>query len=195
MSRLATALQQSKRLRVIGFDDAPFDKGTQEPVHVSGVVCSNTRFEGMLWFEVERDGLDATDSLIAAVKDSKFYSQAHVLITDGLAFGGFNLLNLRVLFEQLDRPVFAVMRKPPDLQAIHRALKHLSEPEGRKQLIELAGPIHQLDSFVFQAVGCQPEIALEVLKRITDTGLVPEPLRLAHLIGSAVKLGQSGRRA
>ena len=195
MSRLETALQQSKRLRVIGFDDAPFDKGTQEPVHVSGVVCSNTRFEGMLWFEVTRDGFDATDNLIAAVKNSKFFSQAHVLVTDGLAFGGFNILNLPNLHHHLKLPVIAVMRKLPDIRSIHEALEHLTQTERRKALIEVAGTIHQKSHFVFQAVGCSPEVAHQTLEQITDTGLVPEPLRLAHLIGSAVKTGQSGRRA
>lgn len=39
------------------------------------------------------------------------------------------------------------------------------------------------------------DFALRVLNRVTDTGKVPEALRLAHLIGSAVKTGQSSKRA
>jgi endonuclease V-like protein UPF0215 family len=35
----------------------------------------------------------------------------------------------------------------------------------------------------------------EALKRLTDRGNVPEALRLAHLIGSAVVMGESSKRA
>jgi hypothetical protein len=35
----------------------------------------------------------------------------------------------------------------------------------------------------------------DALTQLTDTGHVPECLRLAHLIGSAVKTGTSGQRA
>ena len=35
----------------------------------------------------------------------------------------------------------------------------------------------------------------QVLTRLTDTGHVPEALRLAHLIGSAIMTGQSSNRA
>jgi len=40
-----------------------------------------------------------------------------------------------------------------------------------------------------------PAIVGAALATLTDRGKVPEPLRLAHLIGAAVVTGQSGRRA
>ncbi|MFP2934395.1 hypothetical protein ACLESO_56630 [Pyxidicoccus sp. 3LG] len=43
--------------------------------------------------------------------------------------------------------------------------------------------------------GAEPPLVAEALARVTDRGNVPEPLRLAHLIGSAVVTGQSGQRA
>ncbi|OAD24097.1 hypothetical protein THIOM_000050 [Candidatus Thiomargarita nelsonii] len=35
----------------------------------------------------------------------------------------------------------------------------------------------------------------KILQRLTLTGHVPEALRIAHLIGSAVMTGESGKRA
>jgi hypothetical protein len=58
-----------------------------------------------------------------------------------------------------------------------------------------AGPIHRRGSFVFQVQGAEPDAIAAALARLTDRGAVPEPLRLAHLIGAAVVTGESGRRA
>ncbi|MEM9195028.1 MAG: DUF99 domain-containing protein, partial [Myxococcota bacterium] len=39
-----------RTVRVIGFDDAPFDrKDRGGPVSVAGVVCAGRRFEGTVW--------------------------------------------------------------------------------------------------------------------------------------------------
>lgn len=43
--------------------------------------------------------------------------------------------------------------------------------------------------------GCTPDEAARLLQTVTENGNVPEALRIAHLIGSAVKTGQSGKRA
>ena len=44
-----------------------------------------------------------------------------------------------------------------------------------------------------QAVGLEPETAFEVVRVTTRTGLIPEPLRLAHIVASAVMTGESTR--
>ncbi|MEM8675903.1 MAG: DUF99 family protein, partial [Cyanobacteria bacterium P01_G01_bin.67] len=46
---LETLIRQQKQIRVIGFDDAPFERGQTEKVNLAGIVCANTRFEGMVW--------------------------------------------------------------------------------------------------------------------------------------------------
>ena len=195
MKSLESLINQNKTLRVIGFDDAPFEKTRGSDVNVSGIVCSNTRFEGMLWTSLPKDGLNATDVLINTLKNSKFYDQTHVVLTDGIAFGGFNLIDLPILSEQLNRPCIAVMRKQPDFTAIDKALKNFEDYEIRKEKIQRAGEVFTHQQFYFQVKGCQPEIAGLALERLTDQGHVPEALRLAHLIGSAIKTGQSSQRA
>lgn len=92
--RLAKALQEKKTLRVLGIDDAPFNKEQDQSVNLSGIICAGTRFEGMLWSEVIRDGLDATDCIIQMVKNSKFHQQLHIILIDGVAVAGFNIIDL-----------------------------------------------------------------------------------------------------
>jgi len=195
MNSVVDAIRLNKQLRVIGFDDAPFSKQNDSLVNVSGIVCSNTRFEGMLWGQVYRDGDDATDSLIELVSKSKYQSQLHAVLIDGIAFGGFNIVDLPTLSEALSLPCIAVMRKMPDLQAIDRALQNFEDYQVRSELIKSAGEIYHHDPFYFQCAGIDKKSAEAILENATDTGKVPEALRLAHLIGSAIKTGESGNRA
>lgn len=195
MKTTLEAIRLNKQLRVIGFDDAPFSKHNDSRVNVSGIVCSNTRFEGMVWGEVQRDGNDATECLIDLVTKNKFYSQLHAVLIDGIAFGGFNIIDLPKLSEIVSLPCIAVMRKMPDLVAVDWALRNFSDYESRVSLIRKAGEIFDYSPFYFQCSGIDAKSASVILERTTDTGKVPEALRIAHLIGSAIKTGVSSNRA
>ena len=195
MKDLDTLLRTRRHIRVIGFDDAPFSPTRGSPVQLAGVVCRDTRMEGLLWGRVTRDGSDATETLIEMLQTSKFAAQVHLVLIDGLAFGGFNLVDLPTLARHLERPCASVMRRLPDLPAITAVLQRFDDSERRLELLRRAGPIHSAGPFHFQLHGGRPDTFGAVLERLTDTGKVPEALRLAHLIGSAVMRGQSGRRA
>jgi uncharacterized protein len=164
-------------------------------VPLAGVVCSGTRFEGLVWGRVRRDGWNATDVLCRLLLGGKFLPQLHLVLLDGIAFGGFNVVDLAALSARLQRPCVALMRRPPDLAAVDLALGRLPGAARRRARLARAGAIHRLGGFVFQVQGASPEDVARALPRLTDRGQVPEALRLAHLIGAAVVRGESGRRA
>lgn len=195
MKNLAKLLESQRRIRVLGLDDSHSAKVKGSVVNVAGVVCIDTRFEGMLWNELSYDGLDATDRMYQMVVGSKFAPLLHLILTDGISFGGSNIVELPVLAKQLKVPVVAVMRKYPNLEHFRYVLNQLSEPEERWRRVRAAGAIHQIDGWVFQCVGEDPAIVAQTLTRLTDRGKVPEALRLAHLIGAAIKFGESTKRA
>lgn len=192
---LARLLALGRTIRVAGFDDAPFVKKRGAAVPVLGVVCADTRFEGMVWGRVRRDGWGATDAVCRLLVGGKFLPQIHVVLLDGIAFGGFNLIDLPRLAATLGRPCVAVMRRPPDLAAVERVLGRLTRPARRRAILGRAGTIHHRPPFTFQVAGAEPDVTERVLHRLTDRGHVPEALRLAHLIGAAVVGGESTRRA
>lgn len=197
MKTLEYLLGNNKNIRVIGFDDTSFDTLTtsSQMVNICGVVCNTVKFEGLLWGEVTKDGTDATEVVIDMVKKSKFNDQVHVVLFDGIAFGGFNILDITQISEQLCRPCIAVMRDIPDFKRIKLAIDNVHNSEIRNTLIKNAGMVYSLNGFNFQVKGCTPDAAAQLLRRVTENGKVPEALRIAHLIGSAVKTGQSGKRA
>jgi endonuclease V-like protein UPF0215 family len=182
-------------LRVIGFDDVPWRHRRSASVGLVGVVCAGTRFEGMVSGRVRRDGWRATDEIVRLLERGKFLPQLHLVLLDGIAFGGFNLVDLPRLASALRRPCVSVMRKLPDLPAMERAAQRLASPERRLRLLRGAGTIHVATPFVYQVCGADPAETAHALARLTDTGNVPEALRLAHLVGGALAYGESGRRA
>ncbi|MBW4505360.1 MAG: DUF99 family protein [Scytonematopsis contorta HA4267-MV1] len=192
---LEALLKNNRTIRTIGFDDAPFVRGSGQKVGVAGVICAGTRFEGMVWGEIQQDGWDATDAICKLLIGGKFLPQLHVVLLDGISLGGLNIVDLPLLATRLERPCVAVMRKYPDLDAVYNAMSRLPELELRKEVLQRAGRIYEYPPFYFQVSGADAPVIAEVLKRLTDTGHVPEALRVAHLITSAVVKGESGRQA
>ncbi len=191
----ATFPPEGRTLRAIGFDDAPFARAARGDVSLAGVVCAGTRFEGLVWGRVRRDGWNATAEIVRLLAGGKFLPQLHLVLLDGIGFAGFNVVDLAALAGALGRPCVAVMRRPPDLAAVERAVRSLPRPARRLALLRRAGEIHRAGAFVFQVQGADPEATARALARLTDRGAVPEPLRLAHLVAGAVHTGESGNRA
>ncbi|MFN6565628.1 DUF99 family protein [Dendronalium sp. ChiSLP03b] len=193
--KLESLLKLNRTIRVIGFDDAPFIRGADGNVSIAGVVCAGTRFEGMVWGEVQQDGFDATEVICKLLIGRKFLPQLHILLLDGIGFGGFNLVNLPELADRLQLPCVTLMRRQPDLVAVEEAMSHLPDLQQRQKLLQLAGTIYDYSPFFFQVSGEEPAVVAGALQRLTDCGKVPEALRLAHLIAAAVMIGESGSSA
>src|SRR5436190_15671951 len=96
----------------LAFDDAPFARGERGPVLVVGTAFAHLRLEGVLSLRVLRDGTDSTAALAAAIARSKFARSAKVVLLQGIALAGFNVVDVRALAELLDIPVLVVMRRP-----------------------------------------------------------------------------------
>jgi endonuclease V-like protein UPF0215 family len=149
----------------------------------------------MVWGRTRRDGFGATAAIAQMLLGSKFLPQLHLVLLDGVAVGGFNVIDLPALSEAVGLPCAAIMRKLPNMAAVEAALSTLSSPARRLATLRRAGIIHQHGPWTFQVCGAPPDALSDALARLTDRGHVPEALRLAHLIGAAVRTGQSGRRA
>jgi uncharacterized protein len=180
---------------VIGFDDAPFPREHRGPVKIVGAVFAHQRLDGVLVGEIEKDGRDATRQLARLVSDSKFYQHARLIMLQGITMGGFNVVDIIGLHQQLDLPVLVVARRPPDREAIRRALvQHL--PGGREKwaLIEAAGVMEPAGEVFVQRAGLTLPQAVATIGQWSLHSRIPEPLRCAHLIAGAMATGQSRNR-
>jgi endonuclease V-like protein UPF0215 family len=180
---------------VAGFDDAPFTRDHRGDVLVVGTVYSGLRLECVLSGKVRRDGVNSTDTLIKLVARSRHKAHLQLVMLQGIAFAGFNVIDLRRLHAALDVPVMTVVRKPPDMKAIRHALLHKVAGGKRKwRLIEQAGVVERVRNVYVQRVGLSPSQAHDVIERYAVNSALPEPLRIAHLIAGGVVLGESRHR-
>lgn len=180
---------------VIGFDDAPFTPGHRGDVLVVGAVYSGLRLEGVLSGKVRRDGANSTSTLVQLVSQSRFKAHIQALLLQGIAFAGFNVVDLRSLHESLQIPVVVVARKRPDMNAIRRALLHNVSGGKRKwALIEQSGPMERVTGLYVQRTGLSLSDVADLLKRYAINSAIPEPLRTAHLIAGGIVTGESRHR-
>ncbi|MGE5524802.1 MAG: DUF99 family protein [Rhodospirillaceae bacterium] len=179
----------------VGFDDAPFDRTHRGDVPVIGAVYAGARLDGVLRGTVRRDGANATRVLLDLVQRSRFREHLQVVLLQGIALAGFNVIDLIGLHEALGLPVVVVSRKRPDLAAIRRALlAHVPGGARKWQLIERAGPMEAIAGVWVQRAGITPSETLTLIRRFATHSAVPEPLRTAHLIAGGLAAGDSRQR-
>jgi len=180
---------------VIGFDDAPFERSHRGDVLVVGAVYSGRKLEGVLSGKVRRDGANATRALAALVHRSRFRPHLQLILLQGIALAGFNVVDLDALHRAVGIPVLIVVRKPPDLARIRRALLDQVPGGARKwRLIERAGPVERCGTVYVQRAGLTLADAARVIAELGWSSNVPEPLRTAHLIAGGVTRGESRHR-
>jgi hypothetical protein len=184
------------QIRVIGFDDGTFRfKGKDKTILVGVVMKGGSDVLGVVTRWIEIDGKDATDKMIDSINKSRF-KDLRVIMLKGITYAGFNIVNVKRLSEETELPVIIVIRKKPDIQAMKKALiNHFDDAEERIKLLNEAGEIRELipGKLYYQTVNLENEEAEEIIKITQRNSLIPEPLRLAHIIASAVMTGESKR--
>ncbi len=177
---------------IIGFDDAPFIRNDTGFVPVVGAVYAGLRFDGVLIGRIARDGTDAANVLAALVSQSKFNDHAQLIMLQGIAMAGFNVVDVVCLHDQLKLPVLVIARHRPHMRAIRDALIN-QMPHGREKwaLIERLGPMEPVANVFVQRIGLSMDQAGTVIQRFAVHSHIPEPIRTAHLIAGALVDGQS----
>ena len=177
-------------LRILGIDDGSFTPRKVGLATIIGLV-----FRGGLWIDgamktdVEIDGLDATNKICSMIKSSPHYDQLRVIMLNGLTFAGFNIVNIKRVFESTGLPVIVLTKKKPNINKVKNALKKLSNSEERWKTIQEAGDIAKLDvrrSVYMQLAGISRDDAEKIYKISCTRNDFPEPLNVAHVIASGL---------
>lgn len=180
---------------VVGFDDGPFTREHRGDVLVVGVVFSGLRMEGILSTKVRRDGANSTRVIARSVSRSRFAPQVRLILLQGIAFAGFNVIDIHGLHEDLGVPVVVVCRKPPNFDAIRKALLHKVRGGRRKwALIARCGEMERVNGVYVQRCGIDLADTARIIRGLAINGSMPEPLRIAHIVAGGVTLGESRHR-
>lgn len=188
-------MAQSGISHVIGFDDAPFERSFRGDILLVGAVYAGRRLESVLSTKVRRDGVNATQAITRLIQESRIVSHLQLVMLQGIGFAGFNVVDIHALHRALEIPVLVVMRKPPDMAAIERALLNRVAGGARKwRLIQRAGKVEPAGRVFIQRAGLELAQARQVVEAFAFNSDIPEPLRTAHIIAGGIQLGESRHR-
>jgi endonuclease V-like protein UPF0215 family len=177
---------------VIGFDDATFELKTNvKTTHLIGVVCQGIRIVDVIRTEIRIDGDNSTEKLIELVKQNEKHIQ--FIFTHTITFGGFNLINLSTIYNEIRKPVIAVNDRKVDIDSVIKAITS-KFPNTYKQKIQNifdAGNLYQtqietaggLSKIYFHSKGIEINKVDSLLQKICIDSKLPECIRIAHLIG------------
>ena len=184
-----------REIRILGIDDAPFPPHTKNNVMLIGTIFrGGTWLDGVLRTYIKGDGTDSTSNIIKMVNGSRHKDQMGVIMLDGITFGGFNVVNIKEIFDETGIPVIVIMRKFPNFEEIKKALMRFEDCRERWALIQEAGTVHKIENIeplYIQIYGIDLEDAKEIVSIATTRSAIPEPIRVAHLIGAGVVTGES----
>lgn len=129
------------------------------------------------------DGTDASLVIAALVRGSKYAAHLQLVMLQGIALVGFNVVDVHGLPEATSLPCWW---SPGGSRARGGARKW--------RLVERAGPMEPLAGVYVQRAGISAAEAADVIRRTAVHGRIPEPLRTAHLVAGGVGAGQSRGR-
>lgn len=181
-------------IRIVGVDDARFERGRDLWTRLVGVVYRGGQWiEGCMQTPIRVDGEDATSQLCLMVKNSAHYGQLRVIMTRDTIFGGVNVLDLPAVVETTGLPIIAVSDSEPDMERVVKSLKrHSPKTWERKQAILLrCGPIRTVESKVgsgpiyIQWAGIPLKQVIKLVQKTAIRSRIPEPIRVAHLFATS----------
>jgi endonuclease V-like protein UPF0215 family len=180
-----------KEIRVLGIDDSPFDKFKDKYSTVIGVFFRGGSYaDGVVSTRIRVDGMNSTKKLAEMINSTRFKSQLRCVFIDGINMAGFNVIDIHKLYSLTKKPVIVVVRRKPDMTNIKRILKRL-KMEKKIALLDKAGPPKKAGKIYIQFAGISFEEAKELVNLTSTRSFIPEPIRVAHLIGAGLVKGES----
>ena len=183
------------RPHVLGIDDAPFEKGQTRPVPIIGVMMEGDDLvETVAVGEFAVDGADATEFLAGWVGGLRCYASLQAIVLGGITIAGLGVVDIAALAGRLERPVLVVTRRKPTNAPLLEALR-AAGLEGRSALVERSPRASRVADGLYVAhAGTDTATAARLVHAVVGKAQLPEPLRLAHLVGRALATGESRGR-
>jgi uncharacterized protein len=192
-------LQMKHQIRILGIDDAPFTFSEKYSTVIGVVMRGGEYLECVLRSQVTIDGTEATEACTQMVLGSRHHTQLKAILVDGVCLGGFNVVDIEMLSESTNLPVITITRDKPDFIKIKKALqKHFVGWKDRWTIIH-RGKLQMIPTkhnpIYCKYYGLSLGEVKEIINISTIRGVIPEPIRVAHLIASGITRGESYGKA
>ncbi|RLF29032.1 MAG: hypothetical protein DRN08_00890 [Thermoplasmata archaeon] len=188
-----------KQIRILGIDDSPFTFTDKYALVIGVVMRGGEYLECVLREQVAVDGNDATHVCCEMIKNTRHRRQLRAVMIDGVALGGFNIVDIDEIHQVTGVPVITVTRDKPDFEKIKAALKKNFDDWRDRWETMSAGMLHIVETkhspIYVKCSGLSIEKAKKIINLSTIRGVIPEPIRVAHLIASGISKGESYGKA
>jgi endonuclease V-like protein UPF0215 family len=183
------------RPHTLGVDDAPFDKQQPGPVPIVAVAMEGSSvIESVAVGQFAIDGEGATDYLAGWISGLRTRPMIQAIILGGITVAGLGLVDMTALAEKLALPVLVVTRRNPLGSDLADALRAAGLSQ-RLAVLERTPRAYGTDAGFYLAHAGATRIEAERLVMATlGKSRLPEPLRVAHIIGQAIVLRESRGR-
>ncbi|OGS56586.1 MAG: hypothetical protein A3K60_02090 [Euryarchaeota archaeon RBG_19FT_COMBO_56_21] len=182
-------------VRILGIDDSPFKFKDQHALVVGALVRVPNYLESVMKTEVVVDGTDATLKLVEMIKRSRYREQIKAVMLDGITLAGFNVVDIEQLCSSTGTPVITITRNKPDLEKMRDAMmKYFDDWKVRYEVItklELRRVKTEHKPVYVSSCGGDDREMDALVSAATVKGAIPEPIRIAHLVASAMVRGES----
>lgn len=197
-------MKVKKEIRILGIDDAPFSRKDKDVLVIGTIYRGGNYLDGLISFHVKNDGDDATEKIIKVVKKTKHNQQLRCIMIDGICLAGFNIIDIQRVWKKTKIPVIVIMRKLPRIKRFINALRKIDKK--RIELVNKAGKISKFRienkkkkeknfNIYVQLAGLSLEDAKRILEISCRNSNIPEPIRIAHIIGSGIMNGEGRGKA
>ena len=188
-----------QQIRLLGIDDSPFTFNDKYCVVIGVVMRGGEYLECVLRSQVAIDGNDATFVCKDMIENTRHKKQLKAVLLDGIALGGFNVIDIEELYNGTNLPVLTITRDKPDFEKIKLALKKNFEDWEERWRLMSKGKLYEVETshnpIYVKCVGIDIVEAKKIIKLSTIRGVIPEPIRMAHIIASGVTRGESYGKA
>ncbi|MEM0157239.1 MAG: DUF99 family protein [Thermoplasmataceae archaeon] len=176
-------------MRILGIDDGPFSRGMDRVCPIVGVLMRlDGKLEQVVSDSLTVDGDDVSEKVSGLIERLRI--RPSVVMAEGITFAGFNILDPGEFYEVTGIPFMSVRKGKPDLTAMIMAIrKHDKEALKKENILKRISPDYTMlggSEVVVNYAGMSLADAKRLILRASDDGILPEPVRVAHIVASTL---------
>lgn len=177
-----------ENVRILGIDDGPFVRGEAVDTCLVGVLMRmDFVIEAIMVDYIPIDGDQATGRIVDFI-DRVGRQNLYAVMTEGVTFAGFDVLEPDDVTESTGIPLVSITKGKGDLQSMISALE-LHGDHGKIDRLKRLNP-EKIEikgaEFTLNMSGIDRKDAVLMASKLMRVGNVPEPVRIADMISSAI---------
>jgi endonuclease V-like protein UPF0215 family len=179
-------------VRYIAIASGPIGKGAT--TLLIGVIFRDNYIEGLLSTKIRADGADSTDKIIKMIRRSRFRAEVRILLLNGIALAGLNIINPQELEKRLRVKVVLLNRRRQNASELVNALNEFSRATKTNVMerIAIVEESRKMNTLTTNGLSLQSSLDGSYLKKFAKSAF--EALRVAHIIARGISTGESKGR-